>query len=62
VVAHRVFDRLQGQWQVNWAEGNLPAQAFWQRVIGEYTQSKDQGIEFCSVKIQSYSRSCAAKP
>lgn len=38
-VAHQVFDRFEGQWQVNWAEGNLPAQAFWQRVMGEYATS-----------------------
>jgi predicted acetyltransferase len=36
-VACRIFDRFPGWWQVEQEAANLPAQAFWRRVIGEYT-------------------------
>jgi predicted acetyltransferase len=36
-VAHRVFDMFPGNWQVRELEENTPAQAFWRRVIGDYT-------------------------
>lgn len=36
-VAHRVFDMFLGNWQVRELEENTPAQAFWRRVIDEYT-------------------------
>ena len=32
-----VFDRLPGRWEVGQMPENLPAQAFWRRVIGQYT-------------------------
>jgi predicted acetyltransferase len=32
-----LFDRFPGPWEVRQAPANLPAQAFWRRVIGEYT-------------------------
>lgn len=35
-VAHQVFDRFKGRWEVTQEDGNLPAQAFWKQVIGEY--------------------------
>ena len=35
--AVRLFDDLPGRWEVNQDAANLPAQAFWRRVIGEYT-------------------------
>lgn len=36
-VAHRVFSMFRGNWQVRELEENTPAQAFWRRIIGEYT-------------------------
>ena len=33
MVAHQVFDLFAGKWRVTQEEGNLPAQAFWRRVI-----------------------------
>jgi predicted acetyltransferase len=36
-VAHRIFDMFPGQWRVAQEEGNLPAQAFWRKVISRYT-------------------------
>jgi predicted acetyltransferase len=36
-VAFQVFDRFPGEWRVEEMSVNLPAQAFWRRVIGEYT-------------------------
>lgn len=36
-VAHRVFDMHRGEWEVFEIEPNKPAQAFWRKVIGEYT-------------------------
>ena len=35
--ARQIFDLFAGGWQVNEAAANLPAQAFWRRVIGAYT-------------------------
>lgn len=35
--AFAIFDLFPGQWNVCQEEANLPAQAFWRRVIGEYT-------------------------
>jgi pimeloyl-ACP methyl ester carboxylesterase len=36
-VARRVFDRYPGKWEVTQLTRNVDAQAFWRRVIGEYT-------------------------
>ncbi|MEW6405005.1 MAG: GNAT family N-acetyltransferase [Chloroflexota bacterium] len=36
-VAHRIFGMFPGAWSVSQEEGNLPAQAFWRRVISDYT-------------------------
>lgn len=33
IVAHQVFARFAGKWRVMQEKGNLPAQAFWRRVI-----------------------------
>ena len=35
--AKQVFDQVRGRWEVGQMAGNLPAQTFWRRVIGEYT-------------------------
>ncbi|MCM2326956.1 MAG: GNAT family N-acetyltransferase [Lysobacter sp.] len=35
--ARRVFDVVRGRWEVGQMRKNLPAQAFWRRVIDEYT-------------------------
>jgi len=37
VVAWRIFDRFPGPWSVEQEPGNLPAQRFWNKIIGEYT-------------------------
>jgi nucleoside triphosphatase len=39
-VAQRIFERFPGRWQVKQHAANLPAQAFWRRVIGQYTQGR----------------------
>ena len=39
-VAHRLFDRFPGRWEVREMAQNLPAQDFWRRIIGEYTNGK----------------------
>jgi predicted acetyltransferase len=36
-VAHALFDRYPGVWEVSEIMTNTPAQAFWRRIIGEYT-------------------------
>ena len=41
-VAIEVFRRLPAKWEVRIIEQNSPAQAFWRRVIAEYTQDKFQ--------------------
>lgn len=48
-VAHRVFDMFPGAWRVNQTEGNHPAQAFWRKIIGEYT-----GGRFEEIRIPSW--------
>lgn len=35
-VAQQVFSRFPGMWQLRVGAGNLPAQAFWQGVVGRY--------------------------
>lgn len=39
-VAHELFDRFPGPWQVAQVEANRPAQAFWRRVIDGYTDGR----------------------
>lgn len=35
--ARQVFDRLPGRWEVGELPNNLPAQAFWRRLIADYS-------------------------
>lgn len=37
-VAHQVFDRFEGKWEVTHEEGNLPAREFWTKVMGDYSE------------------------
>ncbi len=46
--ARRVFDMFPGKWKVEQEECNLPAQAFWRRVVSEYTGGQ---FEECSVQV-----------
>ena len=39
-VAVTVFDLFPGQWEVWEIDKNLPAQAFWRKVIGDYTSGQ----------------------
>ena len=43
-VACQIFDRFPGQWRVAQDEGNLPAQAFWRRVISQYTGGRSEEV------------------
>jgi predicted acetyltransferase len=36
-VACRLFDRFAGNWEVRELPANTPAQAFWRRIIADYT-------------------------
>jgi predicted acetyltransferase len=38
--ATTLFDRFRGTWTVAELERNTPAQAFWRRVIGDYTDGR----------------------
>ena len=38
--AVKLFDRFRGTWKVAQLERNAPAQAFWRRVIGQYTSGR----------------------
>lgn len=42
--AYQLFDQFPGKWQVAQEAVNLPAQAFWRRVIGDYTNGRFQEI------------------
>ena len=37
LAAKRVFDHVRGKWEVGQMPRNIPAQAFWRRVISDYT-------------------------
>lgn len=39
-MARAIFDRFPGRWEVREIAANLPAQAFWRRIIGRYTASR----------------------
>jgi predicted acetyltransferase len=39
-VAHSLFDQFQGRWQISEVELNLPAQAFWRKIISRYKQGE----------------------
>ena len=41
-VAVQIFDRLPSKWEVRVVERNLPAQAFWRKVISAYTRGQFQ--------------------
>lgn len=43
-VAHHLFAARPGKWEVNEIEANLPAQAFWRKIIDEYTNGNFQEI------------------
>ena len=36
-VAHQIFDRFPGKWEVIQCGANAPSIVFWEKVIGEYT-------------------------
>jgi predicted acetyltransferase len=36
-VAFWIFDHFPGEWRVSQETGNLPAQAFWRKIIADYT-------------------------
>lgn len=40
LAARTIFDRIRGKWEIGQVPKNLPAQAFWRRVIGNYTSGK----------------------
>ena len=39
-LATAMFDRFRGPWQVREMRANTPAQAFWRRIIGDYTHDR----------------------
>ena len=39
-VAHTLFDRHRGNWEIRQMFSNTPAQAFWRKIISEYTGGK----------------------
>ncbi len=43
-LAFQTFDTYQGYWEVSEVGTNLPAQAFWRKVIGDYTDHQFEEI------------------
>ena len=43
-MACQIFDRFPGQWRVAQDEGNLPARAFWKRIISQYTGGRSEEV------------------
>ena len=47
VAACALFDRFRGNWEVRELPDNLPAQAFWRRIIADYTNGAfEDGREY----------------
>jgi predicted acetyltransferase len=44
-VAHELFDRLSGTWEVGQISTNASARAFWRKVIGDYTKGDFEEFE-----------------
>lgn len=46
-VAYTLFDQFPGAWEVSEIPENLPAQAFWRKIIGRYTggQFEEETLE-----------------
>jgi predicted acetyltransferase len=42
--ANTVFNMFKGEWKVAEIEANFPAQKFWRKVIGEYTDGKFEEV------------------
>lgn len=42
--AHRIFALFPGVWRVHQEAANLPAQAFWRKVIGRYTKGRFEEV------------------
>jgi predicted acetyltransferase len=43
-IAYQLFDRFHGVWKIAQIEENMPAQAFWRKVISEYTNGNYEEI------------------
>jgi len=59
VAVQRIFDMFPGQWSVAQVENNHPAQAFWRKVISEYTQGDFQEIWLNNEEWKGPSRNLA---
>lgn len=54
IVANHVFNLHKGDWVVTQVEKNIPAQKFWVKIIGEYTDGLFNNREENGVKIQEF--------
>lgn len=63
-VAFHLFDAYPGKWEVGEIPTNLPAQAFWRKIIGRYTggQFEEVTIEGKEVYQAFRSRSAVSSP
>lgn len=43
--AHKIFDNFGGIWKVAEIEANIPAQTFWRKTIGKYTNGKYEEVK-----------------
>ena len=60
--ADQIFDMLPGQWSVAEMASNLPAQAFWRKVISDYTQGNFEEIWSDDAKWQGPIQRFVSKP
>ena len=44
-VARRLFDMHRGSWEITFWKNNLPAAAFWKKIVGEYTNESYRECE-----------------
>lgn len=71
-VATMLFDRFAGQWEVREIPSNAPAQAFWRRIIGDYSSGEFEETretfpaydnrEFIVQRFESPGRSATEEP
>ncbi len=54
VAAQRLFDMFPARWEVRELRGNTGAQAFWRRIIGEYTDGAYDDVETETGFAQSF--------
>ena len=57
-VAHTLFDKLAGRWDIYVLPANTPAILFWEKVAAEYTDGRAHTIFSCEHRHRHNQRLC----